>query len=34
MTEVEGFEAQLRQNSTLESSVVDEAVAAIGVLAG
>ena len=32
MTEVEGFEAQLRQNSTLESSVVDEAVAAIGVL--
>ena len=34
MTEVEGFEAQLRQNSTLESSVVDEAVAAIGVLEG
>lgn len=34
MTEVDGFEAQLRQNSTLESSVVDEAVAAIGVLEG
>ena len=34
MTEVDGFEAQLRQNSTLESSFVDEAVAAIGVLEG
>ena len=34
MTEVDDFEAQLRQNSTLESSVVDEAVAAIGVLEG
>ena len=34
MTEVDGFEAQLRQNSTLESSVVDEAMAAIGVLEG
>lgn len=34
MTEVDGFEAQLRQNSTLESLVVDEAMAAIGVLEG
>ena len=34
MTEVDGFKAQLRQNSTLESSFVDEAVAAIGVLEG
>lgn len=32
MTEVDGFETQLRQNSTLESSAVDAALAAIGAL--
>jgi hypothetical protein len=32
MTEVEGFETELRQNSTVESSVVDEAFVAIGKL--
>ena len=30
MTEADGFGAQLRQNSTLEPSVVDEALAAVG----
>jgi hypothetical protein len=33
MTEVDGFGTQLRQNSTLDSSVVDETLAAIGDLA-
>ena len=30
MTEADGFETQLRQNSTLEPSAIDEALAAIG----
>ena len=30
LTEIDGFEEHLRQNSGLEASVIDEALAAIG----